>query len=386
MAKDKDPKLMSHAARMEMLMGLLNRDLNPEACATELLKMFDANEREWNDYLLVRQMVVSRGVKMPPVRSRGGDSDGNGAARSVQPGFDGTIRGLMEVYKGDSSSPYHKTLHATRITYDKNMDRIVREHGSKKVAELDIDQICDEWLSAGALSMAKALLGMLRILINYGAETLKDDACLRLSFQVSNRRLRKQHSLDRPETETEPLTELHAVKIIEEAVKANRPSIAMAQAFMFDARLSQKNVVGEWVPVSEPGVGEVHGSEKWLRGVKWEEIDLDLVLRHETIRGVEVVDLKDKKLIMQEFRRSAPLFGSGNRIMLPASGPIVRHDRHMIPWRPHEFRRVWRNLADAAGVPKNARNKAGADRPDDDGDGSEMDRPAGAARQSAGRN
>jgi len=46
------------------------------------------------------------------------------------------------------------------------------------------------------------------------------------------------------------LSEEQADAIRVEAHKQNRASIALAQAFQFDTALSQKDVVGEWVPIS----------------------------------------------------------------------------------------------------------------------------------------
>ena len=43
--------------------------------------------------------------------------------------------------------------------------------------------------------------------------------------------------------------------------------------------LRQKDVIGEWVPRSEPGPSDIWNSdgEKWLRGLRWQEIDGNLI-------------------------------------------------------------------------------------------------------------
>jgi hypothetical protein len=45
-----------------------------------------------------------------------------------------------------------------------------------------------------------------------------------------------------------------------------------------------------------------------------------------------------------------------NRALLPASGPIIINDVTGLPWSPNEYRRKWRLVATAAGVPKNVWN------------------------------
>jgi hypothetical protein len=44
------------------------------------------------------------------------------------------------------------------------------------------------------------------------------------------------------------------------------------------------------------------------------------------------------------------------RSQLPASGAIIVSDRDRLPWDAVEFRRQWRKLADACGIPKTVRN------------------------------
>jgi hypothetical protein len=64
-----------------------------------------------------------------------------------------------------------------------------------------------------------------------------------------------------------------------EAHRRGFPSIALAQAIQFECIFRQKDVIGEWVPVAEPGTSEiVHespngGTKKWLRGIRWSEVD-----------------------------------------------------------------------------------------------------------------
>jgi hypothetical protein len=40
----------------------------------------------------------------------------------------------------------------------------------------------------------------------------------------------------------------------------------------------------------------------------------------------------------------------------PPSGPVVICEWSDLPWTQYEFRRWWRKVADAAGIPKNVKN------------------------------
>jgi site-specific recombinase XerD len=95
---------------------------------------------------------------------------------------------------------------------------------------------------------------------------------------------------------------------------------------------------------------------KWLRGLRWEEIDDNLILRHVTSkRGKEIeIDLHNAPLVMAELERL------GTR---PASGPVIIHANVGVPYKAMTFRYLWRKLATEAGIPKTVRNmdtRAGA--------------------------
>ena len=65
----------------------------------------------------------------------------------------------------------------------------------------------------------------------------------------------------------------------------------------------------------------------------------------------------------------------------PASGPVVICEWSGIPWTSHEFRRWWRKVADACGIPKTVYNmdsrerRTGADTAASDDDISDEGRP-----------
>jgi CO/xanthine dehydrogenase Mo-binding subunit len=44
------------------------------------------------------------------------------------------------------------------------------------------------------------------------------------------------------------------------------------------------------------------------------------------------------------------------RAHLPKSGPVIL-DGGTLPWTVHSFRRVWREIADEVGVPKDVKNR-----------------------------
>jgi hypothetical protein len=268
--------------------------------------------------------------------------------------FDGTLRSLMRSYKTDQDSPYRKIRYTSRRYYDSLMSLIETEHGDKLLVDLKgrtFSRLHEDWTAGGKIAMAHAKMGMLRTLFSFGATLLEDDDCGRLSGILSKMRF----AMAKPRTER--LTAAHVVAVRAKAHELGRPSIALGQAIQFECMLRQKDIIGEWVPIREPGISDVqHDGMKWLRGIRWEEIDENMVLRHVTSKRQKMIEinLRNAPMVLEE------LALLGDR---PASGPVIRSEWHGMPWTSHEFRRWWRKVAEAAGVPKTVRNmdsRAGA--------------------------
>jgi hypothetical protein len=261
-----------------------------------------------------------------------------------------TVAELVECYRADPRSKYHKLRFKVRQNYDGGINRIVADAGPLRIADLDapaIKRLYDRWASDGKLASGRALIAKLRLLSSFGFNVLNNDACMRLSTI-----LRNMH-FPLPKARAERLTADHANAIRAKAHEMGRSSIALAQAFQFDTPLKQTDVIGEWAPLAEPGVGvsdvisDTMG--KWVRGIRWEEIDENLILRHVTsMRQKEIeVDLKRAPMVMEELRKIGKL---------PKRGPVIVCEWEGKPWSQNEYRRWWRKLADAAGVPKEVKN------------------------------
>lgn len=274
--------------------------------------------------------------------------------------LDGTLRGLIRCYRTDPDSGFKKKRYASRVHYDHLFKKLEAEHGDQPLAQIKGRMFYrwhETWSAGGRTTIQRAYIAMLRILFNYGAAMLEDADCLRLATALSNMRFAA------PKPRSERLTPDQVIAIRAKAHERERPSLALAQAFQFECIFRQKDVIGEWVPLSEPGVSDVTrlGRLKWLRGIRWEEIDADLVLRHVTSKREKpiTVDLKNAPMVLEELE----YVKAANGGQLPTKGPIIVSGRSGIPWNGVEFRRQWRLTATAAGVPKSVRNmdsRAGA--------------------------
>jgi hypothetical protein len=262
-----------------------------------------------------------------------------------------TVRDLIDRYRTDERSPYQKLRYRSKENYGSLIKRIAEDCGDHKLADLktaDIQGFYEVWKEDGKkIPMAHGLATILRALINFGAATLQNSECERLSVVLHNMRFKVQ------KRQAAPLTAEHVNAIIHEAHRMNYRSIALAQAFQFDCKLRQKDVIGEWVPIGESGTSDVRSEDnkwKWLRGLHWSEIDKDLVLRHPTSKGGKVVEfrLTEAPLVMAELSRMGEL-PQGRR-------PVIVFEKTGLPYQGHEFRYAWRKVADAARIPKSIKN------------------------------
>ncbi|MCP3393755.1 hypothetical protein NLM27_33900 [Bradyrhizobium sp. CCGB12] len=272
--------------------------------------------------------------------------------------FDGTFSGLIKAYRTHEKSPYHKLKHSVRKNYDQGINRLDREIGSERVADWTASRVQymhdNSWAAGGKASMGHSLLGKVRLLCSFGSVVLEDDACTRLSTIIGNMRF------EPPPTRTEILTYDHARAIRATAhTHFNWPSIALAQALQFEIpKLRQVDVIGQWVPLDEPGPDDIKNEhEKWVGGLMWSDIDEHMILRRELPVGRKggdkpfEWDLKRLSMIMEEINSVPPW---------KRTGPMVICEYSNKPWSAAEFRRKWRIVADKAGVPSNIQMTDGA--------------------------
>lgn len=274
--------------------------------------------------------------------------------------FDGrTLGSLMACYQTDPDSPYKKIRHVSRQHYNNLLSLIKRDYGHELIADINARVVTrwhEGWTEGGKISIGHAKVGMLRILFNFGLTFLEDKECERMALVLSKMKFKDGAARE------EALSVEQAIAVRARAHEVGRPSIALAQAFQFELMLRQKDVIGEWVPLSEQIVSDIIiDGHKWVRGLRWEEISADLFLKHLTSKRQKKlgVNLRNAPMVMEELQYVLLQYDG----KLPTSGPIIRNEYDGQPFDAGEFRRQWRLLANACGIPKEVRNmdsRAGA--------------------------
>jgi len=313
--------------------------------------------QEFLDILAVRKRAAMRHKinSSPPTlqvlqSDEGGIKPAETQTEKDQRAFGGTLAVLTDLidrYRTDDESPFKKVRFATRRYYENNCKRLIAEHGDKPLNQITAQTVTEwhkTWAAKSGVSMAHALITMLRMLFSFGLTRFGDRECERLSIILN------KIKFEIPKPRNEALNEEQANAIRAEAHRQLRPSLALAQAFQYDSALTQKDVIGEWVPVSDPEHSVViNGDRKWVRGLRWEEIDADHILRHAASNGMKEIeiDLKNHPMVMEELGRVSSR---------PLSGPLIMNEHTSLPWMADDFREYWRKIATTVGIPKTVRN------------------------------
>lgn len=276
-----------------------------------------------------------------------------------------TLKQLIDCYRTDPYSDFLKLQHQVRRKHDGELTRLIESYGSTKLRDIRLRTLLvwyRDWLADGKTARARSAVSRLRELFRFGS-ILEDSECDRLFEAVG--KIRLESSPPR----TVQMTADHARAICETAHRNFGWSmIALAQALQFELLLGQKDVIGEWVPLAEPGEPFlIHQERKWLRGLQWSDIDKNLILRHavgSSGRRIEV-DLRTAPMVLEELKFQVAGFRTDLSTMtledligsLPSRGPVVYCDTNGLPWSTAEFRRKWRLVAREAGVPDNVTNR-----------------------------
>jgi hypothetical protein len=286
--------------------------------------------------------------------------------------FDGSWGDLIRHYLTDPDSPHHKKRYRSRRNAQSFFKIIGDDHGKELVGETKARHFLrwhETWTERGVV-MAHALMGYVRSLCTFGKTILDDEDCSRAKELLRDMKFKN----GQPRTVVLSFEQVIAVRGA--FIEAGKLEMALAQSLQYEMTSRQKDIIGEWIPQSEPGISDViDGNNKWLCGLRWEEIDEDFIVHHTTSkRGKDMPDpdLKYCPLVLEDFERIAPscvsrdaagTIASIRRDMFPATGPVIVNPKTRLPYGDDEFRKIWRKYATKVGIPKNVKNmdsRAGA--------------------------
>ena len=274
--------------------------------------------------------------------------------------FDGTLRSLVRRYQLDSASPYQTVKWNTRRTYDEILIKIDRALGERSAHAIKLEDL-HRWYAEAKrpkqtgqperITKAHNLMRMLRRLFSYGimAELQGCKRVHEILEQVQFKAAPRRRTV---------LNFSHVQAFISKATESNRRSLALGTALQFETGMRQKDVIGEWEPLAmhETGGGIILNDRRWVNGLTWSDLSVDLVISKATTKTGAVVshDLKLCPLTLSLLQQ-VPV---GKRV-----GALIIDENSGRPYAAHAYTREWRAIARNAGVPDNIWNmdaRAGA--------------------------
>jgi hypothetical protein len=273
--------------------------------------------------------------------------------RSSERFYDGTLAALVRRYQHDPASQYQGIKWNTRRTYDQVLDVIEKAFGKRALAGLHIgdfrrwyDEAAKPKAAGGLPRVRKAhgIISMCRRLFAYGISA-EIPECARLATILNASRFKQ------PGRRRIKLELAHVQAFVAEALKRNRASVALGTALQFETTLRQRDVIGEWEPISQgtEHSGIVLRGRRWVHGLTWADISSELTVFKETTKTGAVVghDLKLYPLVYSILTAVQP----HQRI-----GPLIVDEKAGRPYAAHAYTREWRVVARAAGVPDHVWN------------------------------
>lgn len=280
-----------------------------------------------------------------------------------KPVYDGTITALIRCYQTDPKSPYRGLAQNTQRGYDDWCRTLERAIGRRRVDRLSGQDLRDCFLvlleptvpgGAPRVRLAKACVrSMLSILFNYGAE-LGLPGCLELAQVLERMTLRVPKDVHRAWTSKRPtktaMTYEHAAAIVSQGLSTRtrrHRSVALGVAAQFEFTLRQIDVIGEWQKLDravavEPGAITSYG-QVWRPGLQFEDFasgTLNLTTSKTSTKATFDVT-------------AYPLFQKALAAVpeVERQGPLVT-DEGGVPVRRRYYQDLYRDVADAAGVPR----------------------------------
>jgi hypothetical protein len=271
--------------------------------------------------------------------------------------YDGTFDKLITIYLDDPDSPFRGLRFHTKPVYLSRLRTLRAAVGQARISALSFrdfrrwhEGFCKPTRPDAPRQTARghALMTFVRIVIAFGA-------LLRLSGCREAKETLEGMEFTMPKKRTVFMTAEQCIAHRQEAHRQDIPSMALADALMFELMARPKDIIGERVPLSEPGISEVtHHGKKWMHGLHWKEVSPDLILTHrlsKSLRGRNAVTDPNAGKIEHFDLKSYPMILDELQHVTDRTGPMVVCEATGRPWSAKHFAAVWRRVARACGIP-----------------------------------
>ncbi len=258
-------------------------------------------------------------------------------------GAEGTIGYIVDQYISDSESPFVRLKAATKLPYLHYARLIIETIGERRMIDCDgrdVRRWFLGWSDGGKLAKANTCIAILKSALGYGVMCRRPHcADLREIIRV----MQFEHPAPRKSAPTREQIQLLRTK----AHEKKHPAIALAVALQFETMQRLWDIIGQWLPISDPMPSAVlSGREKWI-GPQWSDISPDMILRWTPTKtaGTTAVSVEcDLKLCPMAMEEIARIPESERR------GPLIKR-KDGLPYPRRCYQRSFRTIAEAAELP-----------------------------------
>ena len=278
--------------------------------------------------------------------------------RAEKVAFDGTFGTLIERYLTDKESSYARLKPSSRHPYSIYASKLIEHIGARRIDACDGRDVnkwfkvwagnVDELRSSDArIPKARMALTVLKSAISFGV-ICRLPGCAAFNTILAE----LVFPGNRRRTFAPTAADIEAAR--EAAHQSRAPRRALAYALQFETTLRQWDVIGQWLPLSDPRPSAViDGDEKWI-GPTWAHIDADFILRlvhgktEDTSEAAGTYDLSVCPMVVAEL---------ANISVEERKGPLIINERTGLPYRHATFRDAWRDDFKRAGLPPKMWNR-----------------------------
>lgn len=264
--------------------------------------------------------------------------------------FDDTFGSLFNAYETDKHSSFQAINSNTRQSYTSYLKVLKADLGGAYVDATDGRRIKDlfaDWRApkegsdVDRLPRARMIFAVLKAAVSFGVMS-RFRGCAEFQTVIG------ELSFPMPQRRREAPTAAQIIAARNAAHAAGRPLRALAYALQFETTLRQGDVIGQWVPMSDPRPSEItYKGEKWI-GLRWSDLNKDGIVErvepsktHLTTKVRISFDLTVCPMVMEELSRID---------LSKAAGPMIINEKNGRPYR--RFASYWREDFEAAEIPK----------------------------------
>lgn len=272
-------------------------------------------------------------------------------------GYDGTLGYILKHYQTDPDSTFHALRPSSRHPYEFYLRALISDVGDRRidsVTGIDLKRWHERWSQGGdKLAASKMMRAVLDAAITFAVMSLTPGSVerravseLREALKAANRKI------PNPKRRESIITADQVVALRAAAHAGGRPSHALVYALVFETTLRLWDVIGQWWPMDAPLISDVtHAynsqkeAKKWF-GLRWEDIDANLVLRYVPSKtsaktGLAVTfPLTRAPMVMEELTHHER-----------RKGPVILCEGTGLPYSGNYFGEFWRKDRAAVGLP-----------------------------------